>query len=124
MTKTKIAACSFFFTLALAMPALADDAPASAPGNMGGGMGMGGGRQGGTGMPPGGGDPEIRAALEACAAQTGKDANGRPDHQAIHACMQAKGFTPPQGGMGGGHHMGGRQGGATGSPPQGAPPPQ
>ncbi len=50
--------------------------------------------------PPGspGGKPDhaaLEAALKSCEASVSKDANGRPERSAMHACMQAKGFPPP-----------------------------
>jgi hypothetical protein len=53
-------------------------------------------------------NPAVKAALEACASTVQKDANGRPNHEAMRACMQAKGFNPPE------HH----EHGQGGQPPQ------
>ncbi|TCJ11648.1 hypothetical protein EZJ19_14625 [Parasulfuritortus cantonensis] len=48
--------------------------------------------------PPG--NPEMKAAIDACAASVARDAQGRPERKAMDACMQAKGFAPPRGGPG------------------------
>ncbi|WP_394792245.1 hypothetical protein [Rhodoferax sp.] len=54
--------------------------------------------------PPSGGpgkNPELDAALQACAASVAKGTDGRPDRTAMDACMTAKGFTKPSGPPGG-----------------------
>lgn len=45
----------------------------------------------------GGKNAALDAAIQACSASVSKDANGRPDHTAMDACMTAKGFTKPSG---------------------------
>ena len=47
-------------------------------------------------------NPAVESALHECASSVTKDANGRPDHEAMRACMQSKGFNPPA------HHEGQR----------------
>ena len=69
--------------------------------------------------PPGGtgGKPDhgaLEAALKSCETSVSKDANGRPERSAMHACMQAKGFPPPP--------PPSRHGPGDGKPPP--PPPQ
>ncbi|MFT4255517.1 MAG: hypothetical protein QM599_00910 [Pseudoxanthomonas sp.] len=58
------------------------------------------------GPPPGGRNPEVDAALSACAQSLGASGGQRPDMAKMDACMSAKGFKKPQGGPppGGGHH--------------------
>ncbi|WDS35485.1 hypothetical protein [Pseudoxanthomonas sp.] len=71
-----------------------------------------GGPPSGKGAP----NPQVEAAMKACAAEQGASAptagsqpsGTRPDMQAFDACMSAKGFpkpkgAPPQGGDGGGN---------------------
>ncbi len=66
------------------------------------------------GPPPEGRNPAAHAAHEACKASVAKDAQGHPDHKAMRACMQAKGFNPPE------HGEHGEHGGGGGMPPMGA----
>jgi len=40
-------------------------------------------------------NPTLEAALHTCASTVTKDANGRPDRAAMHACMKSKGFGRP-----------------------------
>lgn len=46
--------------------------------------------------PPGSENPQVKAALDSCRATVAKDANARPDHEAMKACMTAKGFKKPE----------------------------
>lgn len=41
-------------------------------------------------------NPAVEAALQECAGSVAKDSNGRPDHEAMRACMSSKGFNPPE----------------------------
>ncbi len=43
----------------------------------------------------------FEAALKACMDEAGQDAQGRPDRDAVDACMKKKGFEKPEGGPGG-----------------------
>ena len=56
----------------------------------------------GSAPPPKGRNPALEAALKECASSVAKDAQGRPEHAAMDACMSAKGFKkPPRRGEGG-----------------------
>lgn len=90
MKTVKLMLCSIPVLLAASAMAADSATNASAPGN----------------------HAAIEAALKACAAQVGVDANGRPDRTAFDACMKAKGFEKPAGPPPGGH------GGPKGPPPQ------
>lgn len=48
-------------------------------------------------QPPAGNNPEIDAAIKACAANATKDSSGHPDRTAMDTCMKSKGFNPPDG---------------------------
>jgi hypothetical protein len=41
-------------------------------------------------------NPAFEAALQECAGTVAKDSNGRPDHEAMRACLSSKGFNPPE----------------------------
>ncbi len=41
-------------------------------------------------------NPALMEALKFCVDTSAKDANGRPDRQALDNCMRAKGFTKPE----------------------------
>ncbi|MFT3763386.1 MAG: hypothetical protein QM761_12440 [Pseudoxanthomonas sp.] len=65
------------------------------------------------GPQPGGRNPEVDAALSACAQSLGASDGQRPDRAKMDACMSAKGFKKPQGGP----PPGGRRDGDDGAPP-------
>ncbi len=46
---------------------------------------------------PKGKNTALEAALQACASSIAKDGQGRPDMVAMDSCMQAKGFSRPDG---------------------------
>ncbi len=41
-------------------------------------------------------DPAAKKAMLECLDTVSKDENGRPDRQAVQACMQEKGFEEPK----------------------------
>jgi hypothetical protein len=45
--------------------------------------------------PSPGKNPGVDAALAACAASSAKDTSGKPNPNAMDACMTAKGFSKP-----------------------------
>jgi hypothetical protein len=63
-------------------------------------------------------NPAFEAARKACWESVPKQQDGRPEHGAMRACLQAKGFNPPE------HHFHGGQGQEQGQPPQGGQPEQ
>ncbi len=40
---------------------------------------------------------KFAQAIKECESSVTKEGNGRPDHKALDACMEAKGFTKPNG---------------------------